>query len=219
MIRLSKRLSAIANFVDKCAVVADVGSDHGLLLIYLASLGKIAKGYGIENKPGPYQILKHNLESHSEAELKPLLQDGISNLEKDVDTIVLAGLGGDTIVGILKNGVANLKNVKTIITDSHTSIGEVRRHIVALGFIIKDEALVLEKDKYYEICKFVKSDERPAYSDFEYRRGPIIIKSPAFRHYAKALIKKMDAILEKDLPEAMKELVRQEREVLLPYEN
>ncbi len=219
MIRLSKRLSAIANFVDKCAVVADVGSDHGLLLIYLASLGKIAKGYGIENKSGPYQILKHNLESHSEAELKPLLQDGISSLEKDVDTIVLAGLGGDTIVGILKNGVANLKNVKTIITDSHTSIGEVRRHIVALGFIIKDEVLVLEKDKYYEICKFVKSDERPAYSDFEYRRGPIIIKSPAFRHYAKVLIKKMDAILEKDLPEAMKELVRQEREVLLPYEN
>ena len=42
MIRLSKRLSAIANFVDKCAVVADVGSDLGLLLIYLASLGKLA---------------------------------------------------------------------------------------------------------------------------------------------------------------------------------
>jgi tRNA (adenine22-N1)-methyltransferase len=90
MIKIGKRLIAIASFVDKCSVVADVGADHGKLLIHLAELGKVAKGYGIENKSGPFQILESNLYHHNQAELQALLQDGITKLEKDVDTLVLA---------------------------------------------------------------------------------------------------------------------------------
>lgn len=219
MIKIGKRLIAIASFVDKCSVVADVGADHGKLLIHLAELGKVAKGYGIENKSGPFQILESNLYHHNQAELQALLQDGITKLEKDVDTLVLAGLGGETIINILKSGAENLENVKTIITDSHTSIGEVRRYIVSLGFIIKDEVLIEEKSKFYEICKFERSETPRNYTDFEYRYGPIIIQSQAFKHYTRIIIKRMDAILNKDLPEAMKNLVRQEREILLTYEN
>ncbi|MFA5761984.1 MAG: class I SAM-dependent methyltransferase [Bacilli bacterium] len=219
MIRIGKRLKAIAEFIDKCAVVADVGADHGKLLLHLANQGVIAKGYGIENKPGPFRILKDNLDHQSVAELLPVFQDGITKLENDVDTIVLAGMGGDTIVNILKDGLSNLNNVNTIITDSHTSIGEVRRYIIELDFIIQDEVLVDENRKYYEIIKFIRSDKEVNYSDFEYRRGPIIIKSPEFRQYAKVLIKKIDVILAKDLPQLMKQMLIQEREALLPYEN
>lgn len=219
MIRIGKRLIAIANFVDKGAVVADVGADHGKLLIHLTELGKIAKGYGIENKSGPFHILERNLYQQKQAELVPILQDGISKLEKDVDTIVLAGLGGETIINILKKGAGNLESIKTIITDSHTSVGEVRRFIVGLGYIIKDETLVEEKMKFYEICKFVRSEQMANYTDFEYRHGPQIIKGPEFRKYAKILIKKMDAVLAKDLPKAMKQLIYEEREILLTYEN
>jgi tRNA A22 N-methylase len=79
--------------------------------------------------------------------------------------------------------------------------------------------LIEEKSKFYEICKFERSETPRNYTDFEYRYGPIIIQSQAFKHYARIIIKRMDAILNKDLPEAMKNLVRQEREILLTYEN
>ncbi|MFA5421574.1 MAG: class I SAM-dependent methyltransferase [Bacilli bacterium] len=219
MMRLSQRLQAIAAFVNRNSVVADVGADHGKLLLYLSEKGLIAKGYGIENKAGPFEILKTNLKRFASSDLRPRLQDGISHLEGDVDTLILAGLGGETIIRILKDGENNLAQIKTIITDSHTSIGEVRRQIVSLGFAIAEEQLVNERQKYYEITKFVRVLKPIEYSDFEYRHGPHIIRSPEFRAYAQHLIRKINLLITDDLPPDIKEELRQEREVLQKYEN
>ena len=219
MTKLGKRLEAIASFVDSEAVVADVGADHGKLLLYLAEQGKISLGYGIENKSGPYQILQSNLNECISARLVPIFQDGISVLSDDVDTLVLAGLGGETIISILRNGLDNLANVKTIITDSHTSIGEVRRYLTQIGYSIGDEKLVNDKNKFYEIIRFVKGKEKHSYSDFEYRHGPIIIKSPEFKNHAKRLIHKINILLKKDLPDNIKAKMIEEKEVLKRYEN
>lgn len=219
MIKLGKRLETLASFVDKDAIIADVGADHGKLIIYLAEKGIIAKGYGIENKLGPFQILAYNLRSAHSACLSAVLQDGISQLANDVDTIILAGLGGETIISILKEGRANLKNVQTIITDSHTSLGDVRKYIVTLGYIIKDEKLILERNKYYEITKFVKTDKPVIYTDFEYQRGPIIIQSPEFKQFAKKAIAKLDTLLKKDLPDPIKKAMIAEKEVFKTYED
>ena len=219
MTKLGKRLKTIADFVDNEAIVADVGADHGKLLLYLTEQGKISLGYGIENKSGPYQILNSNLGECPSARLVPLFQDGISVLSDDVDTLVLAGLGGETIVSILRKGIDNLTYIKTIITDSHTSIGEVRRYLTQIGYAIGDEKLVSDRNKFYEIIKFVKTEEKLSYSDFEYRHGPIIIKSPEFKNHAKRLIHKINILLKKDLPDNIKAKMIEGKEVLKRYEN
>jgi len=219
MISIGKRLQAIAAFVDQGAIVADVGSDHGKLLVYLAEKSAITKGYGIENKTGPFQTLEQNLKNAESQLLEAVFEDGINNLAADVDTLVLAGLGGDTIIAILKAHPDKLANIKTIITDSHTALGDVRRYIVALGYLIKNEKLIMERNKYYEITKFVKCTEPVTYSDFEYRRGPMIIRTSEFKPYAKKEIAKIDALLKKDLPSAIKKVLNEEREILKTYEN
>lgn len=219
MIKIGRRLETLATFVDNNAIVADVGADHGKLIIYLAQKGVIAKGYGIENKLGPFQILANNIKSTQSVCLTAVLQDGISELVSDVNTIILAGLGGDTIINILKEGQTNLKKITTIITDSHTSLGEVRKYIVALGYLIKDEKLIMERNKYYEITKFVKTDNPITYTDFEYQHGPIIIRSPEFKQFAKKAIAKLDTLLAKDLPHPIKKAMIVEKEVLKKYEN
>ena len=60
MIKLSKRLKIIFDMVPK-SVVADIGSDHGKLMIALVEAGIVSKGYAVENKEGPFERLRSNL--------------------------------------------------------------------------------------------------------------------------------------------------------------
>ena len=103
MIKLSKRLKIIHDMVPK-SVVADIGSDHGKLMIALVQSGTITKGYAVENKEGPFERLRSNLiRYHINDIVTPLFSDGIKDITRDVSTIVIAGMGGTSIVNILKS--------------------------------------------------------------------------------------------------------------------
>ena len=106
---LSKRLQAIHDMLPK-GVTADIGSDHGKLMIALFKSGKVTKGYAIENKKGPYQRLVKALEEENLIDdIVPLFSDGIDDLPPEVKNIVLAGMGGDLIIKILKKHPEKLK--------------------------------------------------------------------------------------------------------------
>lgn len=152
--KLSKRLQSIFNMVPH-GVVADVGSDHGKLIISLFEDGIITKGYAIENKKGPFLRLEKAIKSHkAEDYITCMFSDGISELPSDVDVLVIAGMGGNNIVEILKSHPNHLKNIKTIIVDAHNAVPYLRKEVCKLGFVIADEAIVFEDDIYYEIIKF-----------------------------------------------------------------
>ena len=156
--KLSKRLQTIFDMVPY-GVAADVGSDHGKLIISLYEEKIISKGYAIENKVGPYNRLVKAIEEHGLLDnVVPLLSDGISDLPSIVDTVIIAGMGGNNIIKILKAHPHKLKNVKTIIVDAHNAIPEVRKEVSKMGYVIADEDIVYEDDIYYEIIKFVKGD-------------------------------------------------------------
>ena len=102
MIKLSERLQIIHDMVPK-SVVADIGSDHGKLMVALVESKTITKGYAVENKEGPFERLRNNLiRYHVSDKITPLFSDGIKDITRDVSTIVIAGMGGQTIVNILK---------------------------------------------------------------------------------------------------------------------
>ena len=103
MVKLSKRLKIIHDMISN-SVVADIGSDHGKLMIALVESGKVQKGYAIENKEGPFERLRNNLiRYHVNDKITPLFSDGIKDITRDVATIVIAGMGGSSIVNILKS--------------------------------------------------------------------------------------------------------------------
>ena len=99
MQKLSKRLNKIYDFVDAGSIVFDIGADHGKLIIELVKTHKISHGYANENKKGPYNIL--SLACQNYPNIAVLFSDGIDNLPIDVNTLVLAGMGGHLIVNIL----------------------------------------------------------------------------------------------------------------------
>ena len=79
MAYLSLRLQTIHDMLPK-GVIADIGSDHGKLMIALFKSGKLIKGYAIENKKGPYQRLIKALEEEQLIDhIVPLFSDGIED--------------------------------------------------------------------------------------------------------------------------------------------
>ena len=203
MAYLSDRLQAIHDMLPK-GVIADIGSDHGKLMIALFKSGKLIKGYAIENKKGPYQRLIQALEKEDLLDkIIPLFSDGIEDLPMDVKHIVLAGMGGDLIIEILKKHPEKLKYISTIVVDAHGAIGKVREEISHMGFAIAEEKMIKEDGQYYEIIKFIKADIA-AYSDEDLEFGPIlrVEKSATFKEKYIQRIQEIDNLLLKDLPES-----------------
>ena len=200
---LSKRLQAIYDMVP-FAVTADIGSDHGKLMIALFNDARIPKGYAVENKKGPYdRLVKALTEAKISDEVIPLFSDGITDLPTSVSTIVLAGMGGDTILKILNDHPEKLKLVQTIIIDAHTNTPKLRKEISDMGFVIADERIIEEDGIYYEIIKFIRSDVA-FYSEKDLEFGPILRKeqSSLFKQKYEARIKEIEYLLNnKALPE------------------
>lgn len=212
MVRLSKRLQTISDMIPK-SIVADVGSDHGKLIISLFETGKIKFGYAIENKKGPYNKLVKALNDNKLIEyVIPLFSDGISELPSCVNTIVLAGMGGDNIVSIIKSNPEKLKNVSTIVVDPHSNAMQVRDEITKLGYSIAEEKIIKERNIYYEIIKFIKSD-LAFYTDKDLEFGPCLRseKSAMFKEKYSERIKKIDSLLKMKLPENRIEELNEEK--------
>ena len=219
MVKLSKRLKIIHDMVPN-SVVADIGSDHGKLMIALVESGKVAKGYAVENKEGPFERLRSNLiRYHVNDKVTPLFSDGIKDITRDVNTIVIAGMGGQTIVSILKAHPEKLVRVQTIIIDAHTAVPFARKEICQMGFAIADEQIVKEDDIFYEIIKFIKAD-KAIISDEDLEFGPILRqeKSATFKEKYQSRISEIDTILAKGaLPEARIHSLNEEKQKLERY--
>lgn len=212
--KLSARLEAVYQMVPY-GVTADIGSDHGKLMIALFEDGRIPSGYAVENKEGPYKrLVKALSDAHLEDDIVPLFSDGISELPPKVSNIVLAGMGGETIIKILSSHLEKLKNVQTIVVDAHTSIPKLRKYIADLGYVIADEKIVKEDGIFYEIIKFNKSD-LAYYSNEDIEFGPILRqqKSQTFKEKYQERINEINHLLEnKNIPENKVNVLNDERE-------
>ena len=219
MIKLSKRLKIIFDMVPK-SVVADIGSDHGKLMIALVEAGIVSKGYAVENKEGPFERLRSNLiRYHVNDKVTPLFSDGIKDITRDVETIVIAGMGGNNIVSILKAHPEKLVRVQTIIIDAHTQVPLARKEICQMGFAIADEKIVKEDDVFYEIIKFIKAD-KAIISDEDLEFGPILRqeKSATFKEKYQNRIYEIDTILSKGtLPKERIHSLNEEKHKLERY--
>ncbi len=177
---LSARLSAVVAYVDVTDVVADIGSDHGYIPLYLAAKGH-PYVYASENKRGPYNRLKTAV-SHQEA-IKVALADGLEDLPAMINTVIIAGMGGTLIASILKSGMHNLENVQKLIIAPHASEADVRQTLTALNFTIKAEEVIFDADKFYEIIVAIPGPT--SYRADEMMFGPINLQTKSTTFLAK----------------------------------
>lgn len=197
MNKLSKRLEVVSSYVKDNSKIIDIGCDHGLLSIYLAKKYPNIKIIASDVNKNALDNAINNIKiNHLEDRIETRLGSGLNVVEQDeIDTIVIAGMGANTIVGILKYSTDKLVNVKNIIIQSNTDLYFLRKNITKIGYYIEDESLVCDAGIIYTIIKFSKGNKKYNYK--ELYLGPILIKenSALFKEKINKEIKTLEMIL------------------------
>lgn len=152
-IELSKRLKLITSFVEDGAVVADVGTDHGYVPIWLVEEGVAAGGIAMDVNPGPLERAQCHIAARGLTDrIRTRLGDGLSALSpKEADTVIIAGMGGPLMVRILSEGLETARRMKRLILSPQSEIWSVREFLERQGFAVEDEAMTEEDGKYYTV--------------------------------------------------------------------
>ena len=166
-IHLSKRLKALANMVTDGNRLADIGTDHGYIPIYLCQTGKIPSALAMDIGKGPLQQAQTHIAEHGLSEqIKTRLSDGMAALQfGEADTILIAGMGGGLVMKILSEGAEKLTGKEELILQPQSEIALVREFLRVRNFQILNEDMILEDGKYYPMMR------AELIHDFEDRSG------------------------------------------------
>ena len=175
MIRISDRLRIVAHMCDKGAVVADIGTDHGYLPIYLVQEGIAPSAIAMDLRKGPLEkAKKHICDNCLEDRIQTRLSDGLEKLSKnEADIITICGMGGRLIADIVTKGKDVITQNTILVVSPQSEVGEFRHFLVSQGFEIEDEQMLKEDGKYYFIIKCRKSEESVCseFSETQYQYG------------------------------------------------
>lgn len=154
-IHLSKRLTALANMVTDGNRLADIGTDHGYIPIYLCQTGKIPSALAMDIGKGPLRQAQTHIAEHGLSEqIKTRLSDGMAALQfGEADTILIAGMGGGLVMKILSEGAEKLTGKEELILQPQSEIALVREFLRVRNFQILNEDMILEDGKYYPMMK------------------------------------------------------------------
>ena len=143
MRKLSDRLQSCADLVRRGAVAADVGTDHGYLALYLLETEICPFVYASDLREGPLSAARRSAAGSAVSDrIAFVLSDGLTALDMDnIDTVILAGMGGDTIRAILEAEPAVLDGSKQLILQPQSKTAELRRYLGAGGFRVRRETL------------------------------------------------------------------------------
>ncbi|MGI6224752.1 MAG: tRNA (adenine(22)-N(1))-methyltransferase [Peptococcales bacterium] len=153
MIKLSKRLKQIADFVPMGTVVADIGTDHALLPSYLVHEKIVPSAIAVDVSTGPLEIAKKQVRSLRLADkISVRLGDGLAPLAPgEVQTIVIAGMGGATIKKILTQRPEVVSQLQRLILQPNIAAEFVRGWALHNNWKIVDEEIIYEDERFYEI--------------------------------------------------------------------
>lgn len=155
--QISERLKTVASFV-KGYRVADIGTDHAYVPIYLMKQGKILQALAMDIGKGPLErATEHIREQGLQSRIQTRLSDGLAAYRSgEADSIVIAGMGGALIVKILSEGAGKYEGVKELVLSPQSEIYLVRQWLRGHGWKIEEETMLIEDGKYYTIMRAVR---------------------------------------------------------------
>lgn len=161
-IPLSKRLRACAQFVTPGVRIADIGCDHGYLGIYLLKNGIASHVIAADINEKPLQSAQRNaLRFGVDNNIRFYLSDGAVAIPRDFDTMVCAGMGGDTIISILENAPW-LRNAQyRLILQCQTRTHTLRRYLSANGWYINRESVLRDGHFLYTVMDVLWQPDAP----------------------------------------------------------
>ena len=191
-LRLQPRLQCIADCVPHGARLADVGTDHGYLPAALLQQGCIAQAIASDVNIAPLARAKSTAAEYGVAERMDFRLcvglDGVA--QNEADTVVIAGMGGETIAAILRAAAWDWRG-KTLLLQPMTKAELLRRWLTAHGFRIASERLVRDKGTIYAVIEAAAGEGAPL-SSAEAWCGVGLQRDPLYGEYARDRAKKLE---------------------------
>ena len=182
--KIPVRLEAIASLIAPGSRIADIGTDHGYLPIFLLQKGVIRFAVCSDVKKGPLANAEKNIKRYGLSDKTRLcLADGLAGINPgEADTAVIAGMGGELIASILEAGIP--EGMDNFVLQPMRNIDVLRRKIHSLGIEITDEKLVKEREKFYIII-CARKGKSSQWADDEYIVSPLLKKEALWREFAR----------------------------------
>jgi len=199
-LKLDPRLQAIAEYVRKGERVADIGTDHGYIPIYLVENAISPKIFATDVNPGPLDNARRIVEAQGMAksiELK--LGNGLGPIiGENVDKVIIAGMGGLLIRDILIEGERFISDVNPrLVLQPMVAQPELRKWLKENSYRVISERIAKDRKKFYEIMLVERGDsscENLAYDEIGIKM--LEEKDPLLMDFVNHKIAKYEKILE-----------------------
>lgn len=196
---LSKRLMAVAAMTAPYARVADIGSDHAYLPVFLVAAGRVTVAIAGEVKEGPLSAARQNIQSAGMIDrIAARLGDGLQVIKPgEVDVAVVAGMGGQASIDILAKSPEVTTSLKRIVCQPMNGSARLRDWLARHGWKLAAEDLVLEDGRLYEIIAA--------------EPGEMLLIDPLMLEIGPLLWQQRHPLLDKHLENLLKKLELQEQ--------
>ncbi|ADL07696.1 tRNA (adenine(22)-N(1))-methyltransferase [Thermosediminibacter oceani] len=192
--KLSERLMAIAHLIPPGTAVADVGTDHGYLPIYLVKNGISRKAIATEVREGPFERARANIKKAGLEEfIEVRLGWGLTPLKPgEAEVAVIAGIGGETIWKIIEKSPDIINSMSAVIVQPMKYQHKLRKALMDHGFNFIEERVVKSEDRFYEII-VVRKGDWVSYDEIDVLVGPVLKKkkTPEVLDYIKTRIERL----------------------------
>lgn len=177
---ISDRLLACAGFVAKGDRVADVGCDHGYLSIYLLVNGIARSCIASDVKEQPLMSAVRNAEKYGVRDkMEFYLSDGVRKIPRDFDTLVCAGMGGDTMVSILEAAPWLKSSQYRLILQCQSKTPMLRKYLSESGWRIAEESVLRDGKFLYTVMEVWWQPDAPRLTAMEYYFPPALLENPS----------------------------------------
>ena len=222
--KLSKRLQKIADLVGEDSIVCDIGTDHGYIPVYLIKNNISKKVIGTDISKGSLDKIIELVQKEAlEDRIECRLGDGLDILEeKEVDSLIIAGMGGILISEILEEGREVTEHIENFILQPMVGSKELRRYLVYNGYKIISEDLLFEEGKFYEII-LAQRGKQKIDKDIHYEISQLLIRDrhPLLREFLEYKINKVKKVMDeiKDIKtQGSKKKYKELKSLLKEYE-
>ena len=177
---ISDSLLAVCNFVCKGDRVADIGCDHGYLGIHLLTGCIASHMIEADVAPGPLESARRNAKKYGvETAMTFCLSDGVRDIPRDFDTLVCAGMGGDTMVHILSDAPW-LRDAKyRLVLQCQSKTPMLRRYLSENGWRITEEQVLKEGRFLYTVMEVYYEPDYPQLPAGEWYFPPALLENPS----------------------------------------
>lgn len=173
MITLAARLQTLVSLVQKGAIIADIGCDHGYVSAYLVENDVVKKAIAADVNEGPLKSCECLIKQMGLSNAVDIrLSDGLREIRsEECDTIIIAGMGGESIVSILED--CSFAKEKHLILQPMTHPECVRKYLYENDFTIKNDLIVSEGHRYYNVIDAFYDGKKPNFSEVDFYLGEI----------------------------------------------